>query len=430
MKMTKSHSKKLAASVAAAGILTVSLLSGTFAWQSLSQSANNEAMGSGINPGGRLHDDFDGKNKAVYVENFGDVPIFARVRIDEYMELGESAGSKTDRGENGAKPVIPNTDINHVSGWVTHIPREEDFGRCDSGDPEKLHDYLKLNFGGKTTYMPTFDRNKDSLKPDINGTLEGKYGKPYDDYIRWTAGQTLTGDEIYDADADGDDEALPQEGADITIKPNQTHAAVDTPTAKVMTMKQWRDAGRPMEDIWVYDTDGWAYYAKAIPPKSSTGLFLNSAELIREPFENWYFGLNVLAQFTTANDWGKEDNSGFFDPSYTASNPTPEAMILLGQASGDLDVTITEADRKNSAAKGESLTFTALVGVGTTPVGPQDVTWEVVAPADQNMAEGTGISADGVLTIAGDETSTELMVRAYMKQNNQIYGQYHVAILP
>ena len=61
-------------------------LAGTFAWQSISQTALNEAT-EVINPGGRLHDDFSGyretDTKDIYVENFGSQPIYARVRLDE-----------------------------------------------------------------------------------------------------------------------------------------------------------------------------------------------------------------------------------------------------------------------------------------------------------------------------------------------------------
>ena len=61
--------KKIAASVGAVGLAAVIALGGTFAWQSISQQALNETMAT-INPGGRLHDDFNGSNKDVYVENF------------------------------------------------------------------------------------------------------------------------------------------------------------------------------------------------------------------------------------------------------------------------------------------------------------------------------------------------------------------------
>ena len=73
--------------ITAVAVSAAILLGGTYAWQSISQTALNEKIVE-VNPGGRLHDDFDGTNKDVYVENFGDTPIFARVRLDEYMEIG------------------------------------------------------------------------------------------------------------------------------------------------------------------------------------------------------------------------------------------------------------------------------------------------------------------------------------------------------
>ena len=100
--MEKAKKKKLTSSIIAVALCILLLLTGTFAWQSISQTALNEAAGA-VNPGGRLHDDFNGTNKDVYVENYtkpGEgVPIFARVRLDEYMEIGDGAGLKT--GEEG-----------------------------------------------------------------------------------------------------------------------------------------------------------------------------------------------------------------------------------------------------------------------------------------------------------------------------------------
>ena len=91
--------KIFAAGIAAALALVIGL-TGTFAWQSISQQALNEAAQKYVNPGGRLHDDFNGTNKDVYVENFvsaddpAGVPIYARIRLDEYMEIGTGAGLK------------------------------------------------------------------------------------------------------------------------------------------------------------------------------------------------------------------------------------------------------------------------------------------------------------------------------------------------
>ena len=140
--------RKLVSAITAVAVSAAILLGGTYAWQSISQTALNEKIVE-VNPGGRLHDDFDGTNKDVYVENFGDTPIFARVRLDEYMEIGAGAGLKTgapDYDSKKATPVKVGTDINDMSTWTTHIP-----GANSTNDP--FHKYVEWEMGGQTVYM-------------------------------------------------------------------------------------------------------------------------------------------------------------------------------------------------------------------------------------------------------------------------------------
>ena len=153
--------KKIAASAVAVGTAAVLALGGTFAWQSISQEALNEAMDT-INPGGRLHDDFNGQNKDVYVENFTEdgTAVFARVRLDEYMEIAV--------GDGAATPLVENTVRNNVETWITRKP-----GTVDMTEDTTFGAYWDWNMGGQTTYMPTFNMNKDSLDADINGTYAG-----------------------------------------------------------------------------------------------------------------------------------------------------------------------------------------------------------------------------------------------------------------
>ena len=171
----KAKQRKAASAVTAVAAAAAILLTGTFAWQSISQTALNETTGKIVNPGGRLHDDFNGSNKDVYVENFssyddGGVPIFARVRLDEYMEIGRGAGLKAGgTGTNEATPVVAGTDINDVSTWTPHVPGTS----ITEGAEGDFHSYWNWTVGGETVFMPTFNRNKDSLKADINGTFAG-----------------------------------------------------------------------------------------------------------------------------------------------------------------------------------------------------------------------------------------------------------------
>ncbi|MFR9546941.1 MAG: hypothetical protein SNJ29_15400, partial [Rikenellaceae bacterium] len=86
---SNNRNKKALATVTALALLTT----GTFAWQSFSQEATNKTIGRLDDPGARLHDDFDGENKDVYVENYGVTedggkPVYVRIRLDEFMSVG------------------------------------------------------------------------------------------------------------------------------------------------------------------------------------------------------------------------------------------------------------------------------------------------------------------------------------------------------
>ena len=57
--------------------------------------------------------------------------------------------------------------------------------------------------------MPTFNKNKDSLKADINGTYQGTVpgdDTHYDDYHAYTLGESKTDNAVYDADDNTVDE--------------------------------------------------------------------------------------------------------------------------------------------------------------------------------------------------------------------------------
>lgn len=334
--------KTISAAIAIVCAIAITL-TGTFAWQSISQTALNETAGE-ANPGGRLHDDFNGTNKDIYVENFtnpddGGMPIYVRVRLDEYMEIGAEAGMKAADGsfdENrSADSVIAGAKINDVSTWKTHIPG-------DSTD--EFHTYWDWAMGGSTVFMPTFNKNKDSLSADINGTYEGLTEGDdvhYDDYQVYTAGQTVTDDEVYDFDNNDIDEGdNAVDGVNIKTVANVTHTARETLTGTVMTMAEWIAAGSHPGPYWVYDTDGWAYWAQALEPGEATGLLLDGIEMTNKPGDNWYYAINVVGQFATAGDFGEpgeegQPGTGF----YNTDNGAPlsdDAKALLEAAVADL----------------------------------------------------------------------------------------------
>ena len=424
--MEKAKKKKLTSSIIAVALCVLLLLTGTFAWQSISQTALNEAAGA-VNPGGRLHDDFNGTNKDVYVENYtkpGEgVPIFARVRLDEYMEIGDGAGLKTGDtgyGSKAAESLVGGADINDVSTWKTHIP--------GAGD-DTFHEYFEWDMGGSTIYMPTFNMNADSLKADINGTYEGTTPDDdihYDDYHAYTLNEEKTGDEVYDIDEDTEDEAQPVEDTDIDTVADQTHTAKNTLTSQVMTMEEWIEAGSNPGAYWVYDTDGWAYWAQAIEPGTATGLLLDGISQIKDTGDDWYYGINVVGQFATMGDWGSaDDNDGFFGPT-AGEAPTDNALFLLNQAAGrDLTVTVTAAGSADTVKAGETLDFDAEVKMGDADHGNQKVTWTVQG----NTSNSTRMNADGLLTVAADEyIGGKLTVQALSTVDNITKGTYTVKV--
>lgn len=266
--MPMANKKKIATSVAAVAMAAAMLLGGTFAWQSISQTAINEASDI-INPGGRLHDDFDGENKDVYVENFANEPIYARVRLGEYMEIVVNKGM----GDNLEKTVEVigsrnfDADGNVESYNYDVFKNYESDGEFNAGVDKTDSDksWWTWTTGGSTVYMPTFNLNKDSLEADVNGTYEGPDGvrgenpannnidDKYEDYHGYADGETEEGLEIYDADSNNIDEVgdnfdnLTQyetAGNIVTISADEdgdpiSHTAKPTGTAQLISMAEW-----------------------------------------------------------------------------------------------------------------------------------------------------------------------------------------------
>ena len=404
--MTAKRKKTLTA-VGAVALAAVIALGGTFAWQSISQQALNEAAAT-LNPGGRLHDDFDGRNKDVYVENFTGVtdgtPIFARVRLDEYMELGAEAGKNQDAPDRSVDPVVAGTSISDKDTWITRTPDDADspFAR-----------YWDWSMGGQTTYMPTFNKNKDSLQADINGTYAGgDTGTPYGDHVDYSESQYASPGITAEATYDNDNNDIEDDGIRTE---EETHTAQQTINGTVITMTEWLERweayqtaveeGTPadeaaettqvMGDFWVWDDDGWAYWANAIEPSTATGLLLDGIELIDPPSDSYYYGINVVGQFVTADDIGYLNGTGFYDTS-AGLIPSGNAEALIELLTGaDISLTRVVLESEDDAAtveKDSYLQFRASVTRNGVPVETteNDFVWSV---AGNNTEETEFLSA-------------------------------------
>ena len=336
--------KKVVATIAAVATSAALLMGGTMAWQSISQTALNEAS-EVVNPGGRLHDDFNGENKDVYVENFADEDIFARIKLEEHFEIQISDGATEvvtfQRDEEGNKTatVSPFNEEGEEPTYVTHLYQ----------GPNDTEPYWVWNWGGKTQYLPTFNMNKDSLTADINGTLQGLDGyypwdeldddEKYSDYVDYIndykVDDEVLGDERYDNDSNDIEEMTTNEEGEevpddetVRIEEDKTHRIAETLSGTVMSMEDWIAVGSPIGPFWVYDADGWAYWAAPIEPGTATGLLLDGISMRTVMDDGWYYAINAVGQFITKDDLGKGTNTGFYDPN-GGPEPSPEALALL-----------------------------------------------------------------------------------------------------
>ena len=452
------NKKRIATSVAAVATAAALLLGGTFAWQSVNQTALNEASDV-INPGGRLHDDFNGSNKDVYVENFAEEPIYARIQLSEYFEIianhgvegVESSttilGNKAESTDGEGNPVVEytyETFTNYESLDGTTLAAGV-AGTYDSNAEEGETGYAWWSWetGGSTVYMPTFNMNKDSLQADINGTyvdavggISDRDGDQYENYVEYEDGDSVFGTEIYDADANNVEDGGIKEILDVE------HTARYTGDATLISMDEWEnDYNSEPGPYWVYDTDGWVYWAQAIQPGTATGLLLDGIELNQVMDDSWYYAINVVAQFVTGDDTGVNDGTGFHD----TNDPTLPAISAEAE---NLLNTIIEANESYDSDDGDEgddegesqwieitrtgeyddSTWPTEVGLNSTATfvaDQENVTWSV----DGNASENTTISQEGILTIGTDETAWRVVVYATAIVDGQEYsGDMEVAV--
>ena len=411
--------KKVLTSVGAVALSAAILLGGTFAWQSISQEALNEKSAS-VSAGGRLHDDFNGADKNVYVENFGeegDSAIFARIKLNEYMETGDGAGLfeedadgvRTADADNTATPVVSGTSILDKTTWKTHIPSSSGVADCD----EAFHDSpysVKWTMGGGGYYMPTFLTDPDDLTAD----QRGKWIAPDDDnnYADYK--------EFYEDET---------EEGQLPNGDTETHTAKETITGSVISMAQWIASGKTLGNYWVYDTDGWAYWANPIEPGTATGYLLDAIEV--GYVGTYYYAIDVIAQFCSPGD--------LFDSTTEGGAPSENAAALLesinNKALGNSTVilsapdTITVTSLTFIPADGAYKSSTILMSAAATLDGSnvnvdQDVTWSV------NSVAGVTIDPEtGEVTISDEATGgASVTVTATSTADSTVSGAYTFTI--
>ena len=287
--------------------LAALISTGTFAWTSLNSQIINVWRGIGASPrnmpGGTLHDDHQDseESKQLYVENWGDDDIFVRIRLSEYMEVGSGAGLKSletnpltgtviHNPDNKALSLIELANIDKPDTWEIHIPKLSMPGECDT--KADFHSYWEWRMGGWKYYYPA---------------PEG--GRETKEYVDTNSPDDLTEDSVNDYGV---------------------HAKL-TNDAQVLTMAQWMDYDSLIGNYWVIDTDGWAYWASPIKPGEATGLLMNKVTLKNKPDQDYYYGVNVIAQMVT-NDGAEPDAVGYLDNFWSFAYPRNGGWTVNGNA--------------------------------------------------------------------------------------------------
>ncbi|WP_338999425.1 hypothetical protein VNN37_06030 [Lactococcus garvieae] len=298
------------------------LIGGTMAFQAFNQQAINDRENTvQVNVGGRVHDYYnrDTENKDVFVENYGERPIMARIRLSEFLEY--------QRGEEDFTPLVAGSERNNLATWITWIPSANNINqRADTGNSSAFNRYAQLTFGwtrpapeGEEApyapwYMPTFNHDNLDLRTAAAGHAR--------DYIAGagatdgtTDGTTHPGDgtDAYWSSGDTfDNSAGIWPGETVTHQAAQNLRQQRAP----MTIEQWSnlDPYQQIGDFWVVDhTTGWAYWASLLEPGNASSYLLDAAELtdaIEDTVFNgsYYYGIHVDSQLISP------DNSEEFLP--------------------------------------------------------------------------------------------------------------------
>ena len=376
--MINKFNNKTITSFIAVFVALVLLLTGTFAWVNFRQNMRNEFGGGPEEfPGGTTHDDFDEPNKDVYIENWGNRNLYVRIRLDEYMEIGEGAGEKGyldgderfPNPDNKAKSLINTANIDDMRTWTPHVPHDGQVQICDTS--ATFHDYWEWEMGGWKYYMPVPEEKRTDPAYVDQNTKE------------------------YDGTEDGVEKTL---------------------DAVVVTMDYWiNNMNKKIGPYWVIDEDGWAYWAAPLEPGEATGLLLDSVTRTFDPDESYYYAINVIVQMATK--FGEQNYEDFYDGSDDDRTATDNGKDLLGIISKDeqqgkpnvipaTDVKINGGDRTITVGG----TYTP--GCVVNPEGSTDKpVWtssdDSIAKVDED-GEITGIAAGTavIAVTAGSKTDT------------------------
>ncbi|HCC35136.1 MAG TPA: hypothetical protein DEQ02_05680 [Ruminococcaceae bacterium] len=275
--------KPLAALVAVI-LVTAALIGGAMAWIDFTQSRTNKFRGT-YDADVTLHDEFDGLNKDVFVENSGTNPIYVRVRLDEYMQVGDKIFTMS----GGPEP-----NVRDKNTWIPHTYTGTDISDCEQTDTaDKFHDYYVWSMSGmERDYTP------------------GTPGMVY---------STLGSDGMVDR-TDTGGSPTPHHTAPMCVpmKLSQYMLLLSGELAGTLTPEEQQRLNAAKAGCWLADdTDtaanggAWAYWSTALEPDTATNLLLDKVTLKKDAEDDWIYRIDVKLQAVTLTDTVKWDENGW-----------------------------------------------------------------------------------------------------------------------
>jgi hypothetical protein len=271
------------------------LLGSVLAWTDFTQSRTNKFRGT-VDADVILHDEFDGENKDVFVENAGSAAVYVRVRLDEYMKVGDLVFA------NGA-------DAKDKTTWTPHTYDGPSITDCGNAENGKFHDYYTWEMSGAQ-----------------RGYTPGTPGMVYDEL-----------------DADGKVDTTGTETTAAAAAPVKLSDAITIGGKVAASESLTEDEQETWEAItntgcWLLDdTDeaaaggGWAYWSKALAPGEATNLLLDQVTLKQDAEDDWIYRIDVKLQAVTANDFEKWD--GAAAPNGYKTTADAKTLIAFWQGS-------------------------------------------------------------------------------------------------
>ena len=292
--------KKPMIALIAAVLVTAVLLSGALAWTDFTQSRTNKFRGTN-DADVTLHDEFDGENKDVFVENSGTSTIYVRVRLDEFMQVNDHVFKMAD--------PAPVPQIRDKTTWIPHTYGGSSINDCGNTDtPDKFHAFYEWKITGA-----------------YRGYLPGTPGMVY---------TALGADGKVDENPAG---GRPTAAASTPILMSEFLILENLDYYDQMTAAQKAEWDRIKAGLWILDDTagaldggGWAYWSAPLEPGTATNLLLDEVKLKKDADDDWIYRIDVKLQAVTANDFGKwNDTASICGYKTTAGAQTLISSVLI-----------------------------------------------------------------------------------------------------